>query len=193
MKVRISKRIYITVIALLALCAAARAQDNDGCSNSTLHGDYAFRISGEVFVPDLNTSPPTPTTTVMVYRDGVAMTHFDGNGKLTQVDFVMGNGQTPSQQAPPPDPKDIDPKTGFSTGETGTYEVHSDCTGTATINFPPPLGMDSGNVITLMFVIANHGNTLHTVVSSLTLFNGKKAFANIHSDAERLEPIRDRW
>ncbi len=192
MKVRILKRILIAAIGLFALCGAARPQDNDndGCTLATLHGDYAFRISGEVFVPSGET-PPTPTTEVMVYRDGVAMTHFDGAGKLTQVDFVMGNGQTPSQQLPVPDPKYVDPKTGFSTGEWGTYEVYPDCTGTATINFPPPLDMKSGNVITLMFVIANNGRTLHTIVSSLTLFNGHKVFPNIHSDAERVDPIRD--
>lgn len=192
MKAGISKGILIVAIGLFALCAATRAQDNDGCSNATLHGDYAFRISGEIFVPNTSTAPPTPTTTVMAYRDGVAMTHFGGNGKLTQVDFVMGNGQTPSQQTPPPDPKYVDPTTGFSTGETGTYEVYSDCMGTATINFPPPLGMNSGNEVTLMFVIANGGRTLHTIVSSLTLFNGHKVFPNIHSDAERVQPIVDR-
>jgi hypothetical protein len=193
MKARILKGILIAAIGLLPFCGAARAQDNDndGCRNATLHGDYAFRISGEVFVPSSDI-PPTPTTEVMVYRDGVAMTHFDGAGKLTQVDFVMGNGQTPSQQLPVPDPKYVDPKTGFSTGEWGTYGVYPDCTGTATINFPPPLDMKSGNVITLMFVIANNGQTLHTIVSSLTLFNGHKAFPNIHSDAERLEHILDR-
>lgn len=192
MKARISKGILIATIGLFGWCSAMRAQDYDGCSNTTLHGDYAFRISGEVLLPNLTTNPPTPTTTVLAYRDGVAMTHFDGNGKLTQVDFVMGNGVPPAHQLPPPDPKDIDPTTGFSIGEWGTYEVHADCTGTATINFPPPLGMTTGNVITLMFVISNHGHSLHTIVSSLTLSNGVKVFANIHSDAERVEPIRDR-
>jgi hypothetical protein len=182
----------VAAVALLLLggqCLRAQTQDNDGCSNATLHGDYAFRISGEIFVPNISTTPPTPTTVVMAYRDGVAMTHFDGQGNLSQEDFLMGNGLPPSQQVPPPDPKYVDPVNGFSTGETGTYEVHPDCTGSATIKFPPPLGMESGNVITLMFVIANGGRTLHTVVSSLTLFNGHKVFANIHSDAEKVQPL----
>jgi hypothetical protein len=52
--------------------------------------------------------------------------------------------------------------------------------------------MNSGNEVTLMFVIANGGSTLHTIVSSLTLFNGHKVFPNIHSDAERVQPIVDR-
>ncbi|HMD41928.1 MAG TPA: hypothetical protein VKH45_02540 [Candidatus Acidoferrum sp.] len=194
MKTKIFKGILIAAIGLFAYCGTTTAQDayNDGCTNATLHGAYAFRISGEIFVPNTSTNPPTPTTSIMAYRDGVAITHFRGDGTLSQADFVMGNGQTPAQQTPPPDPKDIDPTTGFSTGEKGTYEVYPDCTGKATINFPPPLGMDSGNQITLMFVIANGGRTLHTIVSALTLYNGHKAFPNIHSDAERLEPIEDR-
>jgi hypothetical protein len=177
---------------LLGSSVLAQSNDNDGCSEATLNGDYAFRISGEIFVPDLTKTPPVPTTAIMAYRDGVAMTHFDGKGTLKQVDFVMGNGVPPSLQMPAPDPADIDPNTHFSTGEWGTYQVFSDCTGTATINFPAPKGMEKGNVITLMFVIANNGNTLHTVVSSLILFNGNHAFANIHSDAERLHRIEDR-
>lgn len=192
MRAKVFKRIVMGTIALLPFSMATWAQTNEVCNTATLRGNYAFRISGEIFVPNTSTTPPSPTTAVMAFRDGVAMTYFDGKGKLSQVDFVMGTGLTPSQQTPPPNPENIDPTTGFSTGESGTYEVYSDCTGTATINFPPPLGMDSGNVITLMFVIGNGGRTLHTVVSSLTLFNGKKAFSNIHSDAERLEPIVDR-
>lgn len=149
---------------LLGSSTLAQSDDNDGCSNATLSGDYAFRISGEVFVPDLTKTPPVPTTAVMAYRDGVAMTHFDGHGNLKQVDFVMGNGLTPLQQTPAPDPADIDSTTHFSTGEWGKYQVFADCTGTATINFPPPKGMETGNIITLMLVIANNGSTLHTVV-----------------------------
>ena len=177
---------------LLGSSAVAQSYDNDGCSDATLEGDYAFRISGEIFVPDLTKMPPVPTAAIMAYRDGVAMTHFDGKGNLKQVDFVMGNGLTPSEQTPPPDPANIDSTTHFSTWEWGKYQVFSDCTGTATINFPPPKGMETGNVISLMLVISNNGNTLHTVVSSLILLNGKNVFANIHSDAERLHPIVDR-
>lgn len=56
----------------------------------------------------------------------------------------------------------------------------------------PVMPTETGNVITLMFVIGNGGRTLHTIVSSLTLYNGHKVFPNIHSDAERVEPIWDR-
>jgi hypothetical protein len=52
--------------------------------------------------------------------------------------------------------------------------------------------MNSGNDVTLMFAIAIGGQTLHIIVSSLMLFNGRKVFPNIHNDAERVQPIVDR-
>jgi len=54
----------------------------------------------------------------------VSKTNFDGAGKLTQVDFVVTDGK------PPPGG---DSMTGFhfQAGETGTYKVNSNCTGSA--------------------------------------------------------------
>ena len=72
----------IVVSTLLVLTASgAWRQAAAVCSNHTLHGDYAFRVSGEVFTPG-----------DIVNRDGIAMTQFDGNGNLTQVDWVVANG-----------------------------------------------------------------------------------------------------
>jgi hypothetical protein len=179
-------KITKTVVALIAIVAAggllagafhsdtAIAQNMDSsesqCSNAALEGDYAFRISGEVFVPGTNT--------IAVYRDGVAMTHFNGMGGLTQVDWLVGNGVSD----PPPTP-------GFHDNETGTYAVNADCTGHATINFPIPLGGTSGAVIKLKFVLGDHGRVIHTIVTSLRPPNtppGTTVPANIHSDAEKL-------
>ena len=56
--------------------------NNNGCSNATLNGDYGFTISGYQPNPDGTTSPVK----------GVAITHFDGSGKLTQRDFVVTAG-----------------------------------------------------------------------------------------------------
>lgn len=134
-------RIGITTkVALLAILGAyatsARAQS---CSNSTLNGEFGFTITGQI----LSGPEAGPVT-------GVALTHFEGNGSLTQEDFVVHNGVAPS---------------GFQTGEYGTYTVNADCTGSAVINFPngaPP--------INLMFVVTkianNHGEEVHTVVSN---------------------------
>jgi len=72
------------VCGLLASGAPARAQSQDDgpCSNRTLLGDYGFAVEGLIL--------PAPGVTIPVR--GVHMTHFDGNGKLTQVDSIILNG-----------------------------------------------------------------------------------------------------
>ena len=149
-------------IALVAAFAAsaipmARAQstDNDSCTNATVSGDYAFTISGQIFIPN------GPT----IERKGIAMMHFDGVGGFTQVDFVLSN-------VPPPGTSPTDPVTGFHTEEKGTYTVHSDCTGTFTIQMPdvttPSGGTISGAIIVVKFVLSHGGRAIHAIVTSLT-------------------------
>src|SRR5258708_35185440 len=120
---------------------AAAASDNDGCSNATLKGDYAFTILGDA----LNSNGTTSVS------KGIAMTNFDGAGKLTQVDFAVNDGN--------PSPGDGNSITGFhfQTGETGTYKVNPDCTGSAEIdlNLPVPVGSECG--IKRLFVLSTHG------------------------------------
>jgi hypothetical protein len=181
-------KITKTAVALIAIVAAggllagafhsetATAQNMKSslsasqCSNTTLEGAYAFRISGEMFVPGTNT--------IAVYNDGVAMTTFDGMGGLTQEDWIMRNGVSD----PPPTP-------GFHDNETGSYTVNADCTGNAEIDFPIPPGGTSGAVITLKFVLGDHGRVIHTIVTSLRPPNtppGTSVPTNTHSDAEKL-------
>ena len=169
------KRVAIAGSCLaLALSIAARANaqtaDNDGCADATLKGDYAFTISGQIFLPG---SPVggVPGSPIIVQREGVAMTHFDGAGGLTQVDLVLSS---PNATPPPPgfaSPRD--PVTGFNTEETGTYTVNKDCTGTFAINFPDLVNNSTGAhikgaIIVTHFVIAKDGHEIHTVVTSLT-------------------------
>lgn len=162
----------LTILAVVLISSGttfAQSTDNDGCTNATLQGDYAFRITGQILPP---TAPP-------ILREGVAMTRFDGEGKLTQVDFVMANGVSV--------PGPSDPLTGFHVGETGWYKVNSDCTGAAEIRFPKPPLLASGAVIDFMFVLSNHGNTIHTIVSRLLPPGSNVPIpVSIHSDAERL-------
>jgi len=156
--------------------AVARAQDggNEGCSDATLKGDYAFTVSGTIWVTDV-------TGTVQpVQREGVAMTHFDGTGGLTQVDYVMSSPNAKKPPVPPP----TDPVTGFHTDETGTYKVYSDCTGTFTINSPGP------TTITVSFVLSNRGRSIHTIVTSLALPTGPVP-ALIHSEGHKLGKLQE--
>jgi hypothetical protein len=115
---------------------ASVIQFDDGfCSNRTLRGKYAFTIEG-LFV---DTPVPLPLR-------GVAMTHFDGRGNLTQVDHVVFNGVLPPLEWTP---------------ATGTYSVNRDCTGEAEIIIP---GSPFSPVI-LRLVVGNNGTEIRTVVS----------------------------
>src|ERR1700679_3354100 len=149
------------------LGAVTSAQDPHKGSNKTIKGEYAFRVSGEVF-----------TAAGLVYRDGIALTHFDGDHSLTQNDYVLANG------VPVAGPTDAN---GFHTDETGTYSVNENCTGQAEINFPTPPGGTSGAVLKLFLVISDDGRQLNTIVTSITPPNATTAVpANIHSDAVRV-------
>ena len=103
-----------------------------GCSDHSLHGDYAFVIDGTIL------TAPSP----LLLR-GVAMTHFDGNGNLSQVDFVTLNGVAGGSDWRP---------------ATGTYEINPDCTGKAQII---PVGAPPLN---LRLVVGDRGRQLWTVV-----------------------------
>ena len=74
----------IAVSLMLVLNSRCFAADNDGCSDATLRGDYGFTILGDQPNPDGTTSPIV----------GVAITHFDGAGKLTQKDFTVDGGRS---------------------------------------------------------------------------------------------------
>ncbi|HXW56132.1 MAG TPA: hypothetical protein VEJ67_10310 [Candidatus Cybelea sp.] len=172
-------KIMVVVTAMLACAVAVRAQgtENDGCKVSTLRGDYALRISGEVF---------SPSGRVIVQRDGIVMQHYDGAGGLKQEDYVLANGVL--------EPGPTDPTTGFHTDESGTYTVNDNCTGTATINFAAPGPDLDGAVIEVRFVLSNHGRTIHQIVSSLKppAPKGEQVAvpANIHADGEKLGSVR---
>jgi hypothetical protein len=157
----------ITALVAFGTAAAAAQGSHPQCSASTIEGDYSFRVSGELF-----------TAGGIVNRDGIALTHFDGDHLLTQVDYVLADGVAT------PGPKDAN---GFNTNETGTYSVHDNCTGEAEIDFPTPTGGTSGAVIKFLFVISDHGRQLTTIVTSLTPPNSSTPVpANIHSDAVKV-------
>jgi hypothetical protein len=128
-----------TIAALFLAASAAWAQGNDSqpmCTNATLLGDYGFSVAG---TRPSSSYPFAPIETVV----GVAMTHFDGNGSLTQTDNIHGS----ITGARAPDRKG-----------TGTYTVNPDCTGTMKLlnQGAPPL--------TLRIVIVDDGNEVRAAV-----------------------------
>jgi hypothetical protein len=154
MKTWSCKRTIAITVACLTFGGAALAQGGS-CSNASLKGKYGQAISGELL----------PAPGVVLPQNGVAMTTFDGNGKFTQVDFVVINGAPVAS--------------GFQS-ETGTYSINSDCTGTATINY------SNGAWIDLELVVVNQGHEFRTVVSQLTQGAGPVP-VNIGSNGVRVD------
>ena len=172
MKKRITIALMVLTLTLLGSPSLkAQASDNDGCSDATLKGDYAFTISGQILHTD----------GTIDNRIGIAMRNFDGNGNISFIDFVAS--LTPGHV--PPGGINLNPA--FRTGLTGTYHVNADCTGTAEENFPPPPGVSSGQVIKLMFVLSDHGREIHEVVASLVPAGSQTPIpVLIHADGTKL-------
>ena len=104
-----------------------------GCSNRTLRGSYAFNIEGTILAG--------PNRLLL---RGLAMTQFDGDGNLSQVDFTTINGA----------PAGTDWRSGL-----GSYQINSDCTGTMEI-----IQSDGSPTLRLRLVVADHGRTIHNIV-----------------------------
>jgi hypothetical protein len=124
------------LVATVAAAPSARAQEIEkaGCDDRSLRGDYGFTIDGTVF------AGPSP---FMV--KGVALTHFDGHGNLSQVDFTTRNGVPAGPDWRP---------------ATGTYSIDANCTGSAVIN--PEDGSPSLN---LRLVVIDRGRQVLTTVA----------------------------
>jgi len=147
MKTSLWKEMLVAAVGVSVLSGTTWA-GGSGCSNATLNGQYAFGVTA--YTPaGFPNGPPQVITGTTIY---------DGNGHFTQRDYT-GDGL----RATPPE-------TDFSTGETGTYTVNSNCTGSAVLNLNVPgvpPGLSTG-VIKLIFVISDGGRHIHGVVSEFT-------------------------
>ena len=146
----------VAAVMALALTGATRAQAGT-CSNRSLRGHYGFTITGQLG------QAPGP----LLPLEGLALTHFDGKGGLSQADFTVLNG--------------IPAAPDFVGGQTGTYTVNADCTGTATINFP------NGQQLDLKLVVVKGGREVHIVVSALIAPDGTRLFATTRSHGVRVD------
>ena len=81
-----SLRVLTIFCGALVSGSFAWAQTTSGaCSDQILRGDYGFTIEGIAL--------PAPGVALPIR--GIAMTNFDGDGKLSQVDHVIVNGVPP--------------------------------------------------------------------------------------------------
>ncbi len=139
MKGQSVSRILMAVILFSVLAGTrAVAQPNGSrsrdrhCSNRTLLGDYGFAVEGDL----------SPGPGVTLTGRGVTMTHFDGEGNLTQVDSLIIGGNPVSDWS----------------SVTGTYQVNDNCTGTMS------LLTSTGGFVNLRMIVVRHGTEIHTVV-----------------------------
>ncbi len=155
---KFATRFAVGAVVLMVAGMAAAQTESRFCNNALLHGDYAFTVEGY----KLAGPPGTPTGPMR----GVAMTTFDGQGGLTQIDSVNVNGTHAAFLTETP--------------ATGTYQVNSNCTGTFTLNFAPP-DPRSAAPVTVDFVLSEGGTEIDTVVTApagalLIASHGKKLF-----------------
>jgi len=125
----------LTMVFLAAVAGSASAHAQGFCWNGLLAGNYAFTITGQIL------AGPTEGPV-----SGVAMTNFDGQGNLTQVDHVLHNGMLPAVAWRP---------------GSGTYSVNADCTGNAMVNFT-----DGSPSLTIYFTLTSLGAEICEVVSN---------------------------
>jgi hypothetical protein len=159
---------YLMSLTGLAALALSSTTSWAQCTNSNLNGTYAFTVHGQSITVAADGSSFTSTGLI----DGVGQITFDGNGNLTQHDFIVKNSAFVPGGGPDED--------GFHNGETGTYTVNDDCTGNAVITLSP------GNTRSLELVLADNGRTAHAIVSSSTV-NGAPAMLQVYSDFQKLQ------
>jgi len=136
------KRTVITLAivscALLASASTAIAQEDDHrCNNGLIEGSYGFSVQGTKLAG----------LGLVGLQVGVAMTHFDGQGGLSQIDTVTIDGKVAADFTHPP--------------ANGTYTVNADCTGSFTLIFT-----DGRPPVTTAFVVVEGGREIDTVVTS---------------------------
>ena len=125
--------VLVTTLPASSQAGEAAAAAGPECSNRSLRGDYAFEIDGAILAG--------PVTGLL---RGLAMTRFDGEGGLTQVDVATVNGVPLF-----PDWRPV----------TGTYEVNADCTGR--MELVPPAPAPS---LRLRIVVFDRGDRVATIV-----------------------------
>ena len=133
------KKMAFLILFASAVAAVANAQsDSILCNEKLIAGVYGFTIEGAKLGGNGPIGPQV----------GVAMTEFNGDGTLSQIDSVTVDGIQIAE---------------FSETPTkGSYTVNPDCTGSFTLNFT-----DGRPTVTAWFVIVDNGNEIDTVVQGV--------------------------
>ncbi len=112
------------------------------------------------------------TTTGLI--DGLGVATFDGDGSVTQQQGVIIRNGTQTPSAPLN-------ASGFHTGETGTYSVNDDCTGTTHIILGP------GNERSNALVIAADGRKAAQALVVSAIVGGSPVLLQVYAYYEKIE------
>ena len=103
---------------------------DDSCSLGSLHGSFGVTTTG--FIVAFGPSGPVADVGVIT---------FDGSGGVSQTTTVSLNGVILPNRI-----------------SSGSYVVNSDCTGSLSVQLPPPAGASNSS-----FVIVDHGKELRLI------------------------------
>ncbi|MBV8068809.1 MAG: hypothetical protein JO270_02815 [Acidobacteriaceae bacterium] len=147
------KRIFLTLLLSTATIYADDANVHQSCSLATLRGEYGFSIAGS-----RPSGPHGPIEQIL----GVALTTFNGDGTLAQVDNIHGSisGYPASAENRP---------------GKGTYMLGEDCNGTMTLE------NEGSPKLSLRIVVVNDGHEVRAVVV-------EPAVAMVTSNGVRVHP-----
>ncbi|MEA2774783.1 MAG: hypothetical protein QOF90_189 [Acetobacteraceae bacterium] len=139
------------IILSSALLGSASGSALANCDTSSLSGLYATKTQGSVVGVFDSAGALHPLTTPQLVS-GVGQVTFDGTGSFVRQDVAVNSGVVLGSPAPLSD-------TGFRTGQSGTYMVAADCTGTISLSVP------GGTTIDFAAVLADSGRNVIAVVN----------------------------
>jgi hypothetical protein len=140
----------LMIAGLLGVTLTAPALAN--CNAGSLSGLYAAKTQGSLIGVFDAGGVLHPLATPQAIS-GVSLIDFDGSGSFTRQDVAVNGGNVLGSPTPLTE-------TGFRTGQSGTYKVDADCTGTLSLSQP------GGTEIDFALVVGDWGATIYAAVTS---------------------------
>ena len=134
------KRIGLAIALAIPILVVinARAQDDEGCSITTLTGSFGIQVTGSIVANG-------PIGSVAE----VGVIEFDGAGGASQTTTISLNGTIISNRS----------------SLSGSYQINSDCTGDFAFVLPVAPGITATS--TSHFVVVDHGREIRLVNSGV--------------------------
>ena len=154
-----SARTMVFTALVLAVAAVAWADGGPRCSNARVAGDWGYTKTGTLFHPALGAVPFATMGKLTLEADGT----------LSGVNTGSVNGAVSNDLL------------------SGTFQINSDCTGTATIEVHDQSG-SLLRTLAMALVVDDNWRELRGLVTSLVLPNGASLMSVITAQARRMFP-----